>query len=109
MKMLKNDIHEGALIEEDYISIPVSVFEELIRAETERDILEAVISGEHKYTVNDVMQAIQTARTKHRRGVLRIEINSHPFEESDTGADDAADTDETASDTEDPTDDEACE
>ena len=74
MSIRNSEIPEGLMMQEEFVSIPVSVFEDLIRAETERDILEAVLTGNHKYNAADVMSAIQTAREKHRRGVLHIEI-----------------------------------
>lgn len=111
MSIVNSEIHEGVMLQEEFVSIPVSVFEDLIRAETERDILEAALLGEHKYSAHEVMEAIQTARKKHLRGVMRIEIGACPCscEEHDADAENAADTNAAASDKEDPTDDEACE
>ena len=74
MSIRNSEIPEGLMMQEEFVSIPVPVFEDLIRAETERDILEAVLTGNHKYNADDVMSAIQAAREKHRRGVLHIEI-----------------------------------
>ena len=74
MSIRNSEIPEDMMMQEEFVSIPVSVFEDLIRAETERDILEAVLTGNHKYTADDVMTAIQSAREKHRGGVLHIEI-----------------------------------
>lgn len=91
MSIHNSEIHEGVMLQEEFVSIPVSVFEDLIRAETERDILEAVLSGESKYNASEVLVAIQTAREKHHRGVLRIEIGTCPCpcEELDANAEKA--------------------
>ena len=105
MSIRNSEIHEGVMLQEEFVSVPVSVFEELIRAETERDILEAVLSGESKYNADEVLKAIKTAREKHHCGVLRIEIGACPCscEEPDAGA-------ETGCDSEvDPDDAETCE
>lgn len=106
MSIVNSEIHEGVMLQEEFVSIPVSVFEDLIRAETERDILENIITGDKKYAVDDVLKAIQTAREKHRRGVLRIEIGACPCSGEEP---DAADTNTAASDTEVSDEAEACE
>lgn len=106
MSIVNSDIREGVLLEQDYISIPVGLFEDLIRAETERDILEAALLGEHKYSASEVLEAIQTARKKHLRGVMRIEIGVAPPAESEPSDEDA---DAAADDEEDPDGTEACE
>ena len=102
MSIVNSEIREGVLLEQDYISIPVGLFEDLIRAETERDILEAALLGEHKYSASEVLEAILTARKKHLRGVMRIEIGVAPpaepepsDEDADAAADDEEDTDGT--------------
>lgn len=45
-----------------FVLVPQDRYEELIRAETERDVLEAVITGERSYSVDTVMDAIKAAR-----------------------------------------------
>lgn len=45
-----------------FVLVPQDRYEELIRAETERDVLEATICGENRYTVGQVMDAIKAAR-----------------------------------------------
>ena len=35
MSIVNSDIREGVLVEQDYVSIPLGLFEDLIRAETE--------------------------------------------------------------------------
>ena len=111
MSIHNSEIHEGVMLQEEFVSIPVSVFEDLIRAETERDILEAVLSGEHKYTAGDVLKAIQTARAKNHRGTLRVEIGVCPCscEEPASDKKGAADTNAAASDTEVADETETCE
>lgn len=47
---------------ERMIPVPVSRYEELVRAETERNVLEAAISGRSSYTASVVLDAIQSAR-----------------------------------------------
>lgn len=47
-----------------FILLPQDRYEELIRAETERDVLEATVLGENKYSIGTVMDAILTARRK---------------------------------------------
>lgn len=55
---------EGVLLEEEAVVIPLSVYEQLIRAETERNILEATIEND-KYDVETVLKAIKVAREFH--------------------------------------------
>lgn len=45
------------------VLVPQDRYEELIRAETERDVLEATIKGENSYNVERVLDAIQQARS----------------------------------------------
>ena len=45
-----------------FVLVPQDRYEELIRAETERDVLEATICGKNKFTVDMVMESIKTAR-----------------------------------------------
>ena len=47
-----------------FVLVPQDRYEELIRAETERDVLEVVITGEKSYNVDVVMGAIMAARRK---------------------------------------------
>lgn len=51
-------------LEPGFVLVPQDRFEELVRAETERDVLEATIRGENKYSVSAVMEAIMDARNK---------------------------------------------
>lgn len=108
MSIVNSDIREGVLVEQDYVSIHLGLFEDLIRAETERDVLEATIEGENNFVASEVLKAIQTAREKHHRGALRIEIGACPCKKPDTAVDKADDTGAVAGDAEDPADDAAC-
>ena len=51
-------------LEPGFVLVPQDRFEELVRAETERDVLEATIRGENKYAASTVMEAIMDARNK---------------------------------------------
>lgn len=102
MSIVNSDIREGVLLEQDYISIPVGLFEDLIRTETERDILEATIEGKNSYLADEVLSVIKDARKKHLSSVMRIEIDVAPpaasepgDEDSDAAADDEEATNET--------------
>lgn len=106
MSIVNSDIREGVLVEQDYVSIPLGLFEDLIRAETERDVLEATIEGENSFVVSEVLKSIQTARKKHLRGVMRIEIGVAPPAEPEPSDED---TDAAADDEEAPNEAEACE
>lgn len=47
-----------------FVLVPQDRYEELIRAETERDVLEAVIDGKSSYGIDTVTDAIRAARKK---------------------------------------------
>lgn len=51
-------------LEPGFVLVPQDRFEELVRAETERDVLEATIRGENKFSVDTVMEAIRVSRNK---------------------------------------------
>jgi len=48
------------------ITIPVQEYKELLRAEMERDIMEELLSGEHKYYAEDILEALKKSRRNHR-------------------------------------------
>ena len=50
------------VLDPGFVLVPQDRYEELVRAETERDVLEATITGESKYSVSTVMDAILRAR-----------------------------------------------
>lgn len=50
------------MLDPGFVLVPQDRYEELIRAETERDVLEATIKGENSYNVERVLDAIQQAR-----------------------------------------------
>ncbi len=53
--------------------VPQDRFEELVRAEAERDVLEATILGENRYAVGTVLAAIKKARNKVLLGKPEVE------------------------------------
>ena len=50
------------MLDPGFVLVPQDRYEELVRAETERDVLEATIKGENSYNVDRVLAAIQRAR-----------------------------------------------
>lgn len=50
------------MLDPGFVLVPQDRYEELIRAETERDVMEATLSGDMKYSIDTVMKAILTAR-----------------------------------------------
>lgn len=47
-----------------FVLVPQDRYEELIRTETELNVLEATIMGEKRYNVDTIMEAILVARKK---------------------------------------------
>ena len=60
-------------LEPGYVLVPQDRFEELVRAEAERDVLEVVILGDKSYNVDVVMAAIKKARNKVLLGKPEVE------------------------------------
>ena len=56
-----------------FVLVPQDRFEELVRAEAERDVLEVVILGNKSYNVDVVMAAIKKARNKVLLGKPEVE------------------------------------
>ena len=56
------DLFAELCLDPGFVLVPQDRYEELIRAETERDVLEATIKGENSYNVDRVLAAIQKAR-----------------------------------------------
>lgn len=52
------------MLDPGFVLVPQDRYEELVRAETERDVLEATITGENKYSISTVMEAIHVARSR---------------------------------------------
>ena len=52
------------MLDPGFVLVPQDRYEELVRAETERDVLEATITGENKCSVSTVMEAIRVARSR---------------------------------------------
>lgn len=60
-------------LEPGFVLVPQDRFEELVRAEAERDVLEATILGENKYAVGAVLDSIKKARNKVLLGKPEVE------------------------------------
>ena len=60
-------------LEPGFVLVPQDRFEELVRAEAERDVLEVVILGDKSYNVDVVMAAIKKARNKVLLGKPEVE------------------------------------
>lgn len=60
-------------LEPGFVLVPQDRFEELVRAEAERDVLEATILGENRYAVGTVLAAIKKARNKVLLGKPEVE------------------------------------
>ena len=60
-RCIGNDL--GQMLDPGFVLVPQDRYEELIRAETERDVLEATIKGENSYNVERVLDDIQQARS----------------------------------------------
>lgn len=52
------------MLDPGFVLVPQDRYEELIRAEIERDVLEATIEGENSYNVDRVLKAIKAARNR---------------------------------------------
>ena len=59
---MENNLH--ILPADGYVNVPVERYVALIRAETERNILESAIRGQASYSVDNVMAAILEARKR---------------------------------------------
>lgn len=60
-------------LEPGFVLVPQDRFEELVRAEAERDVLEATILGGNKYAVGTVLDSIKKARNKVLLGKPEVE------------------------------------
>lgn len=58
------DLVADLCLDPGFVLVPQDRYEELIRAETERDVLETTLLGENKYFAGAVMEAIKKARNK---------------------------------------------
>lgn len=61
------------MLDPGFVLVPQDRYEELVRAETERDVLEATILGENRYAVGTVLDAIKKARNKVLLGKPEVE------------------------------------
>lgn len=93
MSIVNSEIpEEGVLLEEEMVVIPLSLYEQLIRAEVERDVLEATIEND-KYDVETVLKAIKVARELHaaaRGTAIKIEADIPEPEPEDNPAEDVS-------------------
>ena len=64
------------MLDPGLVLVPQDRYEELIRAETERDVLEATIKGENRYNVDRVLAAIQKARKAMRLKASAAALNA---------------------------------
>lgn len=55
------------MLDPGFVLVPQDRFEELIRAETERNVLEETIMGNNSYNADKVLESIQQARSTLRR------------------------------------------
>lgn len=62
-KKTPSELVADLMLDPGFVLVPQDRYEELIRAETERDVLEATIKGENSYNVDRVLAAIQKARS----------------------------------------------
>ena len=69
-----------------FVLVPQDRYEELIRAETERDVLEATIKGENSYNVDRVLAAIQKARKAAWLKVSAAALNAEGAPEAGSDA-----------------------
>lgn len=58
------DLLASLCLDPGFILVPQDRYEELIRTETECNVLEAVIDGKSRYTALDALAAIRQARRK---------------------------------------------
>lgn len=56
------------------VTISGSEYASLLRAEIERDILEELLTGDHKYYAEDVVSAIRKSRKNHDRRVCPVAL-----------------------------------
>ena len=61
------------MLDPGLVLVPQDRYEELVRAETERDVLEATLSGDNKYSIDTVMKAILAARSRVARPVAEAD------------------------------------
>ena len=76
------------MLDPGFVLVPQDRYEELIRAETERDVLEATIKGENSYNVERVLDAIQQARSAlYRMKMLVLRNADEPEDTADAESD----------------------
>ena len=68
------------------VTISGSEYASLLRAEIERDILEELLTGNHKYYGEEVMAALRKSRKKHDRRVCPVAFVIEFDSEKECGA-----------------------
>lgn len=63
-KKTPTDLIANLILDPGFVLIPQDRYEEMVRAETERDVLEATILGENMYNIETIMKAILQARNR---------------------------------------------
>lgn len=67
------DLFAELCLDPGFVLVPQDRYEELIRAETERDVLEAILSDGTSYSAEKVLDAIKSARSRaYRMKMLTI-------------------------------------
>lgn len=61
-KNAATELVSNLMLDPGFVLVPQDRYEELIRAEKERDILNAVLDSESSYSVGTVMDAIRASR-----------------------------------------------
>lgn len=79
-KKTPTELVADLMLDPGFVLVPQDRYEELVRAETERDVLEATLLGENKYGVDMVMKAILQARN---RLVRPVDVRVTPEGEGD--------------------------
>lgn len=62
-KKFTAELVANLILDPGFVLIAKDRFEDLIRAETERDVLEATIRGDNSYQAKNVLDAIRYARS----------------------------------------------
>lgn len=78
------DLFAELCLDPGFVLVPQDRYEELIRAETERDVLEATLSDGSSYSAEKVLAAIKSARSRvYRMKMLTIDTSVTMEDKSD--------------------------
>lgn len=70
------DLFAELCLDPGFVLVPQDRYEELIRAETERDVLEETLSDSTSYSAEKVLAAIKSARSRvYRMKMLTIDTS----------------------------------